>query len=149
MTCFIVNKNVFFSLFFIKLFMYYTILFQIIALLIEGRRSTNHRRRPNTSSYSKVETDDGSTVFWWNLLPLVNCKNKISRRLSMLWCWVVVDWRISYNNNCWICNGIYINMLEKKTVMKTCIYKFYKFLGTFSFYFDINFKHYKLLILTL
>jgi len=51
--------------------MYYTILFQIIALLIEGRRSTNHRRRPNTSSYSKVETDDGSTVFWWNLLPLV------------------------------------------------------------------------------
>lgn len=36
---------------------------KIIALLIEGRRSTNHRRRPNTSSYSKVETDDGSTVF--------------------------------------------------------------------------------------
>jgi len=36
---------------------------KIIALLIEGRRSTNHRRRPNTASYSKVETDDGSTVF--------------------------------------------------------------------------------------
>ncbi|CAI6362444.1 unnamed protein product [Macrosiphum euphorbiae] len=36
---------------------------KIIALLIEGRRSTNHRRRPNTSSYLKVETDDGSTVF--------------------------------------------------------------------------------------
>ncbi|XP_015367985.1 PREDICTED: putative DNA helicase INO80 [Diuraphis noxia] len=36
---------------------------KIIALLIEGRQSTNHRRRPNTSSYSKVETEDGSTVF--------------------------------------------------------------------------------------
>lgn len=36
---------------------------QILALLIEGRRSTNHRRRPNTASYSKVETDDGTTVF--------------------------------------------------------------------------------------
>ncbi|XP_025415998.1 uncharacterized protein LOC112687485 isoform X2 [Sipha flava] len=36
---------------------------KIIALLIEGRRNTNHRRRPNTASYSKVETDDGTTVF--------------------------------------------------------------------------------------
>lgn len=36
---------------------------KIIALLIEGRRGTNHRRRLNTATYSKVETDDGSTVF--------------------------------------------------------------------------------------
>ncbi|XP_050435712.1 uncharacterized protein LOC126842676 isoform X2 [Adelges cooleyi] len=36
---------------------------KIIALVIEGRRSNSHRRRPNVAGYSKVETDDGSTVF--------------------------------------------------------------------------------------
>lgn len=57
------KKCVYITIAFLIVFCLQYCFFQIIALSIEGRRSTNHRRRPNTASYSKVETDDGSTVY--------------------------------------------------------------------------------------